>query len=359
MKIITYSFYIILGALLIGLSLRYQGANINRSNVIAIATASNSPATSTIITSSDTVLPMQLPLESLTLPTQLPASSESLPIKPPTASEQPAFNAAECLRIRNTVVSFGEYTDSFIKKLGLPNRILDTEYDFDWYVYNNDYKRLIFLAVMEGEIVGFYTDSEDFEFYGITYGLDFDSVSIALDRDYVLSDILNFTFDKYDVKVLIDKVGTKTVTGIYVLLNTVETNEFNTQIHESINLQVFDLTNSIRARNNLPLLTWSSSAARASEKHSISMAENNFFSHISPNGKSPGDRLREAGISYRNIGENIIAGYGTAILSSHSWFNSHDHRSNILNSEYKSLGVGFTYQPDSTYITYITETFYR
>ncbi|HKL80054.1 MAG TPA: CAP domain-containing protein [Mobilitalea sp.] len=348
MKINTYSFYFILGALLIGYSLHYQGANKNYSNVTAIATISSGPATSTIITSSDTVLTMQPQSTSITLPTQLPTTSEQLPV-----------DAGESLRIRNTVISFGERTDSFIKKLGLPNRIIDTEYDFDWYVYNNDYKRLLFLAVMEGEVVGFYTDSIDFEFYGITYGLDFDSVNIALDSDFVLSEILDFTSDKYDAKVLMDKAGTHMVTGIFVLLNTAEIKEFNIHINKGIDLQVFDLTNSIRARNDLPLLAWSSSAAKASEKHSFSMAENNFFGHICPNGKSPGDRLREAGVSYRNIGENIIAGYGTAILSSHSWFNSPDHRGNILNAEYKSLGVGFTYQPDSTSITYITEIFYR
>ena len=65
------------------------------------------------------------------------------------------------------------------------------------------------------------------------------------------------------------------------------------------------------------------------------------------------------GITFQYLGENIIAGYGTAIISTHAWFNSPDHRENILNKNFRNLGVGFTYIKDSDYKTYITQLFYR
>ena len=46
--------------------------------------------------------------------------------------------------------------------------------------------------------------------------------------------------------------------------------------------QNFDLTNIIRSRHKLPLLTWDQETADVAVGHSKDMKDNNYFSHDSP-----------------------------------------------------------------------------
>lgn len=278
--------------------------------------------------------------------------SEAAPHKQPKRDKN-------ALYLNNKSITPGESADSIINKFGSPNRIAETEYDFDYYIYNNNYSRLLFVAIREGKVVGFYTDSVDFEYKGIDSTSDLGEVNKILDRDYPLDSVLTYQTDTYTLNILMDTVKTNTVTGISLMPADVKEEAYDRQVMREIELMIYDLTNSIRKRNGVAVLSWSSSAANAARKHSLDMAEGSYFSHFDPTGKDPGDRIREEGIAYEAVGENIIAGYGTAIISTHAWFNSPEHRDNILSPNYRYLGVGFTYMEESQYQTYITQDFYR
>ena len=267
--------------------------------------------------------------------------------------------AQDVLKVKGKTITLKDTKDDIEKKLGMPNRVVDTEYDFEYYVYNNNYKRLVFIAIANERIVGFYTDSIDFNFSGILSGSSLQTVNQVLGTTFAMDDVLTQRTKEYTIDVLMDKLGTGQVTGIYILANSVKEDGFTDSINRNIELLNFDLTNSVRARNNVPVLSWSSSAAASSRKHSADMADYNFFNHIDPNGRTPGNRMNAEGISYTSCGENIIAGYGTSILSNHAWYNSEGHRKNMLNPNYRYLGVGFSYDAKSTYKTYITQNYYR
>jgi uncharacterized protein YkwD len=69
------------------------------------------------------------------------------------------------------------------------------------------------------------------------------------------------------------------------------------------------------------------------------MAARGFFDHTDPDGKSPWDRASAAGIS--NLGgENIARGQADAQAVMTAWMNSPGHKANILNCDFKTLGVG-------------------
>jgi uncharacterized protein YkwD len=280
----------------------------------------------------------------------------------PTATISPTqtpSEASKTLEVRGTTIILGESEDSVLKKLGAPSRIDDTEYDFDYYIYNNDYRRLVFLAIKDKTVVGFYSDSLDFSFQGIHSGSTIDEVSSAFGKTFSMEEVLSHSIEEYTVKVLMDKQETQEVTGIYILSNSVTPDEYDETVLRNIELTIYDLTNSARARNKESVLSWSTSAAISARKHCVNMAENNFLSHVDPAGRKPEERMMAEGIYYRSFGENIIAGYDTAILSHHGWYNSSKHRINILNPDFRYLGVGFAYDPQSTYKTYITQNFYR
>ena len=61
---------------------------------------------------------------------------------------------------------------------------------------------------------------------------------------------------------------------------------------KDVKLMVYDLTNSIRKRNGLPILSWSSTASKAARKHSKDMANNKYFNHYDLYNKTPGIGLK-------------------------------------------------------------------
>ena len=81
-----------------------------------------------------------------------------------SSKKNPTVNSEITLNVRGISISLGEEEKSILHKLGKPNRIVSTEYDFNYYVYNNDYSKLLFVAIRDSEVVGFYTDSIDFNF---------------------------------------------------------------------------------------------------------------------------------------------------------------------------------------------------
>jgi uncharacterized protein YkwD len=70
------------------------------------------------------------------------------------------------------------------------------------------------------------------------------------------------------------------------------------------------------------------------------MVRRDYFSHTNPEGQSPFDRLRAAGVTYTAAAENIAYGYPTAAAVLQGWRNSDGHRRNLENCEYTHHGVG-------------------
>lgn len=110
---------------------------------------------------------------------------------------------------------------------------------------------------------------------------------------------------------------------------------------EDWGMRVLELTNNIRAEHNLAPLIWDDALAAIAKKHCEDMAERDYFSHDTPEGKSPFDRMKESGIRYVYAGENIAAGHYSPEEAVNSWMKSDGHRENILSPNYKSLGVSF------------------
>ncbi len=78
---------------------------------------------------------------------------------------------------------------------------------------------------------------------------------------------------------------------------------------------------------------------QSARAHSAEMAAGDVFSHNSPDGKSPWQRMEAAG--YRNGGaENIGRGFTSAAEAMHGWLTSTSHRGNILNCALTATGVG-------------------
>ncbi|MEM2980342.1 MAG: CAP domain-containing protein [Thermoproteota archaeon] len=118
------------------------------------------------------------------------------------------------------------------------------------------------------------------------------------------------------------------------------------------------LINQYRQQNGVSPLAVSNALTTAAQLHSEDMATNNYFSHTSLDGRTFVDRIRQAGYTYDTwLGENIAAGYSTAQSVFNAWKNSPGHNANMLNPNFKVIGIGLAYSASSTYKWYWTTDF--
>lgn len=86
-------------------------------------------------------------------------------------------------------------------------------------------------------------------------------------------------------------------------------------------------------------LTWQTRLYRAANRHSQDMANFDYFSHIGSDSSSVGERTREAGYQWKNVGENIGAGYSGAKAALEAWLASEGHCKNLMSQEFTEVGV--------------------
>lgn len=102
-----------------------------------------------------------------------------------------------------------------------------------------------------------------------------------------------------------------------------------------------DLANAHRESVGCAPLLWHDGTADVAQAHSEDMVERDFFAHQNPDGESPFDRLREAGVEWSGgAGENIAWGYPTAAAVLAGWLGSPGHRANLETCGYTHHGVG-------------------
>lgn len=87
-------------------------------------------------------------------------------------------------------------------------------------------------------------------------------------------------------------------------------------------------------------LAWRTDVAGVAESHSADMVDRGYFSHYSPEGDGPGERLGDAGVETQGWAENIAYGTGSGETVLGLWLDSPGHRSNIENCSLTHHGVG-------------------
>ena len=101
-------------------------------------------------------------------------------------------------------------------------------------------------------------------------------------------------------------------------------------------------------------VAWNNNLFDAAAGHSADMANNNYFSHTSLDGRTFGQRITAAGYSWSNIAENIAAGQSSASSVMAGWMASSGHCSNIMNSRFTGVAVACVSNSSSTYNRYWT-----
>jgi uncharacterized protein YkwD len=118
------------------------------------------------------------------------------------------------------------------------------------------------------------------------------------------------------------------------------------------------LINQYRQQNGLGTLSIDTSLQDAAEWMSTDMGVNNYFSHTDSLGRDPFQRMNAFGYNYNTWkGENIAAGTASAQAVFDLWKASSGHNANMLNSNYKVMGIARDDTIGSGYGWYWTNDF--
>ncbi len=103
---------------------------------------------------------------------------------------------------------------------------------------------------------------------------------------------------------------------------------------------VLELTNQSRVSAGLPALGYSTVLERVAQKKAEDMASRQYFSHTTPDGKTPWSFFESVGYAYQSAGENLAVHFMDVEPLQDAWMNSPGHRANILSSKFTEMGVG-------------------
>lgn len=102
--------------------------------------------------------------------------------------------------------------------------------------------------------------------------------------------------------------------------------------------KLYQLTNTERQTYNLVPLNYNGELAHAAYLKAQDMFAKNYWSHYSPDGKTPWDFILNSDYSYEYAGENLAKNFLFSQGVVDAWMNSPSHRENILRKEYNDVG---------------------
>lgn len=106
-----------------------------------------------------------------------------------------------------------------------------------------------------------------------------------------------------------------------------------------LELEMLRLINKERSSAGLQPLSFDTVLIKVARLHSADMLSRGYFSHSTPEGADPFDRLRKYGVQYRYAGENLALA-PTLVRAHDGLMKSPGHKANILNHSYGRVGIG-------------------
>ncbi|MFL5771723.1 MAG: CvpA family protein [Flavisolibacter sp.] len=143
---------------------------------------------------------------------------------------------------------------------------------------------------------------------------------------------------------IFDEAVKKSLTRTTVEPESDETVNLNFTVKDAspradLEARMLDLVNTERQKAGLQPLKADPELVPVARAHSQDMFSRGYFSHYTPEGKDPFDRMKASGIKYYSAGENLALGQ-TLRICHEGLMHSPGHRANILNPSYGRVGIG-------------------
>ncbi len=106
--------------------------------------------------------------------------------------------------------------------------------------------------------------------------------------------------------------------------------------------KIIVLTNNLRSQVHLVALKENTKLDDAAYEKVNDMLVKQYFAHVSPSGLTLAYWIKRVGYNYSTAGENLAIGYATAEEVVAAWRKSPEHYSNIIDPNFKDIGVAMS-----------------
>ncbi len=293
--------------------------------------------------------------------------------------EHRADTAKDCqISENNRTVKLGMSEEEVASLFGAPVESIISEYGFTWNIYHENFKNYIQIGISRGKVVGIYTNSPEFDFYGFSAGSEKEAVHNALGAplEGIVKGTTRYLSNSSDdganleiykihgayVTLFYDSCANNSLASVNIIDYDIEQN-FKTLyaqgtdiLKKSFEMQNFYVTNATRAKFGLTPFVYSNELAELALLHSRDMVENKYFSHYSLEGDSVLERAQNHNIKFKKIGENLAMGAQNSLYLHELLMNSEGHRANIL-GDFSHIGTGIAFDSNNT--PYLTQNFLK
>ncbi|MBO8433942.1 MAG: S-layer homology domain-containing protein [Tyzzerella sp.] len=255
--------------------------------------------------------------------------------------------------INNKTLNIGDNVSTLTSKFGLPDRVDSSIYGYQRYVYNKDYNNLFMVGVSNGVVVDVCLFGKASGYGNFLIGSAFNSNGVSYDYDKntgraILQDTfnnINIYYDSTTKNIHCMKISDKKATPSVNVLN------YNSKLENDIELEIFDIINSERAKLGLQPLNWDIRLQASSENHSKDMARNRYVGYNNKDGKTPFERMSQAGMQFKFASETIAMVPGDSIDIMGDFMTNVAKKGNILSKSIDNVGVGVSAQSLNLYVT--------
>lgn len=308
------------------------------------------------------------------------------PLEGPTQITQPVAevqsstnNLNELPRPTSGISKFiGLSSDEIMDNYGKPKRIDPSSFGYEWWIYQNDYA-LLMVGITEGIVSQIYTNSTNFDVTPYIIGQSLEDVyrRTIFEQEVtaeVAGNIYVFAMNEQDMKnrilvkyeenlfaqLYIDTEtnqldGVRFIDGRTLVLHKPYEMQFigelleastpssfaQIKINQANGLQLTDLANSFRKKNDRVILMPSTKLNVIADAQSEAMFLENMDTQLSEI-KMPllEEYLKEQEIDYELANENYATNYIDTLEVIHGWMNSKEHRELLLDERLTHIGSG-------------------
>ncbi len=165
-------------------------------------------------------------------------------------------------------------------------------------------------------------------------------------RNSKIANTLSAKLDRVNEKLspLFDKAIDQTINNLVIHPKSNETvtlpfKNTSPKVRSDLEAAMLRLVNDERTRRGLSPLKPDTELTPVARAHSEDMFARGYFSHVTPEGKDPFDRMSDAHIRYLAAGENLALAQSLSIAHN-GLMESRGHRANILSSSFGRVGIG-------------------
>lgn len=280
----------------------------------------------------------------------------------------------------------GKSLKDILETYDRPNRIDQSEFGYEWWIYNVK-NELLMVSIKNEKVNQIYTNNMSFHINPFVIGQTLDEIyrttvfgqeiTVEIDENmYIFAmneqDLHNRILVKYEdlyAQLYIDGItkqlhGVRFLDGETLVLHKPYEMQFFGELYEAstpssymqidINLanrrQLTDLANSFRIKYDLPALLPSDTLSSLSSENSEDMFLQMMEVYTADEEYSIEQQLNEIQQEYEKHGVNVAANYKDTIEVLHGWLNSKEHRALLTDNQFTHIGSG-------AYMNYFTQLY--